>query len=88
MLTPMSANEAGRLQALRRYQVLDTPPEPNFDAMARLAAYVCGTPMALISLVDADRQWSKARVMPSWMQNTSWLWQTPRRTRVFAKTRW
>ena len=55
-------NEAGRLEALRSYRVLDTPPEEAFDDLARLAAYICGTPIALIGLVDADRQWFKAAV--------------------------
>jgi len=55
-------NEAGRLEALRSYRILDTPPEEAFDDLARLAAYICGTPIALIGLVDADRQWFKAAV--------------------------
>ncbi len=53
--------EARRLEALHRYAILDTLPEPDFDELARLAAYFCDTPVALISLVDADRQWFKAR---------------------------
>ena len=55
-------DEAGRLAALRRYRILDTEPEQAFDDLALLAAQICGTPIALISLVDADRQWFKARV--------------------------
>ena len=51
-----------RLAALRRYDVLDTPPEPEFDEVATLAADLLRTPMALVSLVDEHRQWSKARV--------------------------
>ena len=63
----MSANTGGgaeraRLEALERYDVLDTPPEQPFDNLARLAALVCGTPMAQINFVDASRQWSKAAV--------------------------
>jgi len=58
----MGADEAGRLAALRRYRILDTEPEQAFDDLALLASQICGTPMALISLVDADRQWFKARV--------------------------
>lgn len=54
--------EADRLVALREYRVLDTPPEDEFDGLARLAAQICGTPIALVSLVDAHRQWFKARV--------------------------
>lgn len=58
----MSAGEADRLAALRRYRILDTEPEQRFDDLALLASQICGTPMALISLVDSDRQWFKARV--------------------------
>jgi anti-sigma regulatory factor (Ser/Thr protein kinase) len=58
----MGMDEAGRLAALRRYRILDTEPEQAFDDLALLAAQICGTPIALISLVDADRQWFKARV--------------------------
>ncbi|MFO7691947.1 MAG: ATP-binding protein [Vicinamibacterales bacterium] len=58
----MSAGEADRLAALRRYRILDTEPEQRFDDLALLAAQICGTPMALISLVDRDRQWFKAKV--------------------------
>jgi anti-sigma regulatory factor (Ser/Thr protein kinase) len=58
----MSAGEADRLAALRRYRILDTEPEQRFDDLALLASQICGTPMALISLVDRDRQWFKARV--------------------------
>jgi len=59
---PRPADEPTRLAALRRYRILDTPPEPAFDDLARLASEVCGTPMALVTLVDSERQWFKARV--------------------------
>jgi len=58
----MDSAERARLAALRRYRILDTEPERAFDDLAELAAHVCGTPIALITLVDADRQWFKARV--------------------------
>jgi len=58
----MSAGEAERLAALRRYKILDTEPERRFDDLVLLASQICGTPMALITLVDRDRQWFKARV--------------------------
>ena len=58
----MSAGEADRLAALGRYRILDTEPEQRFDDLALLASQICGTPIALISLVDRDRQWFKARV--------------------------
>ncbi len=55
-------DERRRLDALRRYQVLDTLPESALDDLTRLAAELCGTPIALVSLVDAQRVWFKARV--------------------------
>jgi anti-sigma regulatory factor (Ser/Thr protein kinase) len=54
--------EAKRLAALRRYAILDTQPERAFDDLTLLASQICGTPMALITLVDAERQWFKARI--------------------------
>ncbi|MBN9093292.1 sensor domain-containing diguanylate cyclase [Pandoraea pnomenusa] len=54
-------DEAERLAALRRYEILDTPPEPAFDRIVRLASYVLGTPISLVSLIDESRQWFKAR---------------------------
>ncbi|WP_150621551.1 GGDEF domain-containing protein [Pandoraea horticolens] len=56
-----SLDEAERLAALRRYEILDTPPEPAFDRIVRLASHVLGTPIVLISLIDETRQWFKAR---------------------------
>lgn len=55
-------NEQQRLAALQRYEILDTLPEQEFDDIAQLAADICGTSIALISLVDESRQWFKARV--------------------------
>jgi diguanylate cyclase (GGDEF)-like protein/PAS domain S-box-containing protein len=54
-------NETARLAALHRCRILDTPPEPEFDEIVRLAALICGTPIACISFIDLDRQWFKAR---------------------------
>ncbi|WNL44625.1 sensor domain-containing diguanylate cyclase [Dyella sp. BiH032] len=55
-------NEAERLRALYEYAVLDTLPEQAYDDVVKLASFICGTPVSLISLVDRDRQWFKARV--------------------------
>lgn len=62
MHTLAPEREAARIAALESYCVLDTPGEQAFDDLVALAAHVCRTPTALISLVDADRQWFKARV--------------------------
>lgn len=62
MSFPVPANEVRRLEALKRYELLDTGSEQTFDDFAQLASYICETPTALISLLDANRQWFKARV--------------------------
>lgn len=54
-------NELQRLQALRERALLDTPPEERFDRLTRLAKHTFGTEMALVSLVDAERQWFKSK---------------------------
>lgn len=62
MPEPLPSNEVERLETLRRYNVLDTAAERCFDDLTMLAAQICETPVALLSLSDADRQWFKAHV--------------------------
>src|SRR5437867_1546577 len=59
---PRPSNEAERLTALRAYDILDTPAEEAFDDLTRLAAQVCDAPIALVCLVDEERQWFKSKV--------------------------
>jgi anti-sigma regulatory factor (Ser/Thr protein kinase) len=65
-----AADESARLAALRRYRILDTEPERAFDDLTLLATQICATPIALISLIDVDRQWFKARVGLSILQTS------------------
>lgn len=62
MTYPVPMDEAGRLAALRELAILDTPREQLYDDVVALAAAICRTPIAIINLVDADRQWGKALV--------------------------
>jgi GAF domain-containing protein len=63
MATPKpTENEAARVAALHKYAILDTEPEQAFDDLVLLASFICKTPIALISLVDEDRQWFKSKV--------------------------
>lgn len=55
-------NEADRMAALERYKILDTLTEQNYNDITRLASQVCGTEMAVISLIDHERQWFKSAV--------------------------
>lgn len=61
MAAPLPENETERLQALYHYHVLDTPPEDEFENIIYLASQICKTPICLISFVDEDRQWFKAK---------------------------
>lgn len=55
-------DEAARLAALRSYEILDTGSEPEFDDVVRVVSEICDMPMSVITLIDADRQWFKAKV--------------------------
>lgn len=65
------SSEPDRISALRKLLVLDSPYEAVFDAIALLASQVCGMPIALISLVDSERQWFKAQVGLEGIRETS-----------------
>ncbi|MCS6988603.1 MAG: GAF domain-containing protein [Chloroherpetonaceae bacterium] len=62
MKPPIPKNEQERLNALYRYQILDTLAERIYDDYVNLAANICEVPIATISLIDKDRQWFKAKV--------------------------
>jgi signal transduction histidine kinase len=62
MSSIQSVHEEQRLSELYRYSILDTPSESAFDDLAKLAAFICTTPISFVSLVDTDRMWFKAKV--------------------------
>ena len=62
MQSSLPGNEAARSRVLWNYRILDTPPEERFDDLVRVATYVYGTPIGLVGLIDAGREWLKSRV--------------------------
>ena len=59
---PTPANETQRLRALRSYEVLDSEPEPEFDALTRIAAHAFAVPIAVVAMLDSDRLWFKSKL--------------------------
>lgn len=59
---PIPADEPARLAAVRAYEILGTPPEVEFDALARLAAFMSDTPIAEVSVMDENRLWFESRI--------------------------
>lgn len=59
---PIPADEPMRLRSVIAYEILDTAPEPEFDALARLAAHTFNAPIAVVAMMDSDRLWFKSRL--------------------------
>src|SRR3954470_4988424 len=57
-----TTDSPARLEALERYEILDTPPEEQFDDIARLIARICDAPVAVINFIDRERQWFKSEI--------------------------
>ena len=61
MITPkIPANEQERLQAVYEYDILDTLPDKDFDYLTMIASQICATPISLVTIIDASRQWFKS----------------------------
>lgn len=59
---PLLTYESKKIEALCQCKILDTSPEPVFDEITHLAAHICNTPIALLNMIDAERQWLKSKV--------------------------
>lgn len=62
MKVSISKSEIRRLEALRHYQILDSSPEREFDDVVKIAAQICGVPIAALTFIDGERQWFKAKI--------------------------
>ena len=62
MKAELPSNEDARVRALRAHNILDTPAERSYDDIVQLAALICGTPIALMTLLEGNRQWFKSKV--------------------------
>lgn len=62
MRASLPENESARLEALQSYQIMDTPPERVYDDLTNLAAYICQTPISLVTFIDETRQWFKSHL--------------------------